>query len=124
MARRAYVFTPARRAALKRAQARSAAKRKGRTIKEYVDDQGKKTGLATNKTSKTNRSALRKVRKAGKHNVRHANKLSKLDKKIAKSKSRSRKRKSLATRLDNNTARRRAFMTAAAKTYPAKKKRR
>lgn len=97
----AFRMTPARRAALRKAQLASARKRKGqfhaknrkklqsrrskrRGITEYVTPSGKRTGLATNTPSKTFGGAMRKARRASKHNVKYAKKLSKHNKQVNK----------------------------------------
>lgn len=96
---RTHVMTAARRAALHKAQLASARKRRGlrsksskkldgrlsraRGIQEYKTRKGTKTGWATNTApSRSFGSAMRKARKAGRHNKRLGRKQRRLDKTV------------------------------------------
>ena len=95
----AFRMTPARKAALRKAQLASARKRKAgfhkanrkklnsrrskrRGITEYVDGSGKRTGLATNTPSRTFGGAMRKAKRASKHNVKYAKTVAKHNKRV------------------------------------------
>lgn len=92
-------MTPARRAALRKAQLASARKRKGkfhaqnrkklnsrrskrRGIQEYVTPSGVRTGKATNRPSRTTGKAFRSLRRASKHNKKYEKKLRGHNKKV------------------------------------------
>ena len=92
----AFRMTPARRAALRKAQLASARKRKrGFHAKNRQKLQSKKykrkglveykrTGLATTTASKTFGGAMRKARRGSKHNVKYGKGLAKHNKRINK----------------------------------------
>jgi hypothetical protein len=142
----AFRMTPARKAALRKAQLASARKRKRgfhaanrkklqsrrskrKGITEYVTASGQRTGLATNTPSKTFGGAMRKARRASKHNVKYAKKLSKHNKRINKLKARTNaqplKHRALSKLQGKNPHSRRAtFVAEKSARFGRKKKRR
>lgn len=83
-ARKAALLARKRKAIAKNKKRLGSKRYKRRGVQEYIDEKGKKTGLATTTSSKTFSGAMRKARRAGKHNKRYQKKIGKLNKKISK----------------------------------------